>query len=186
MTWPTSYTNPSTTNLDSGSDSPATARADLKDTVDLVNTMANTLATSGVSAATYGNTQQIPSITFDALGRATSATQVYPALRRYSEPVYTHTTTTGNVTVDFDNGNFQTITTTANVALAFVNAPAAGTVTLVINKVALPYVVTFANANIKYAGGASTLSPTANTDMIVATTLNSGTSYLVSIVRGFV
>jgi hypothetical protein len=185
MTWPTSYTNPSTTNLDSGGDSPASARADLKDTVDLVNIMANTLATSGVTAATYGNTQQIPSITFDALGRATTATASYPALRRYSEPVYAHTTTTGNVTVDFNNGNFQTLTATGNITLSFANAPTAGTATLVFVHGGAARTVTFPAANIKYAGGISTVSISNTTDMIVATTLDSGSNYLVSIVRGF-
>ena len=185
MTWPTSYTNPSTTNLDQGSDSPASARADLKDTVDLVNTLANTLATSGVTAGTYGNTQQIPQITFDALGRATTASASYPALRRYSEPVYAHSTTTGNVSVDFNNGNFQTLTATGNITLSFANAPAAGTVTLVFVHGGSVRTVTFPATGIKYAGSISTVSSAVTTDMIIATTVDSGTNYLVSIVKGF-
>jgi len=185
MTWPTAYTNPSTTNLDSGGDSPASARADLKDTVDLVNTMANTLATSGVTASTYGNTQQIPSVTVDALGRITTATASYPALRRYSEPVYTHVTTTGAVTVDFNNGNFQTLTATGNVTLSFANAPAAGTATLVFDHGSAVRTVTFPATGIKYAGSISTVSSAVTTDMIIVTTLDSGSNYLVSIVKGF-
>jgi hypothetical protein len=147
--------------------------------------MANTLATSGVTAATYGNTQQIPSITIDALGRATSATQVYPDLRRYTEPVYTHSTTSGTVTVDFNNGNFQTITANGDVTLAFANAPAAGTVTLVFNHSGGARYVTFPAANIKYSGNVRTVSTSVSTDMIIATTVDSGSNYLVSIVRGF-
>lgn len=185
MTWPTSYTNPSTANLDSGSDSPATARSDLKDTVDLVNTMANTLATSGVTAATYGNSQQIPSVTVDALGRITTATASYPALRRFSEPVYTHATTSGAVTVDFNNGNFQTLTATGNITLSFANAPAAGTVTLVFVHGGAARTVTFPGGIIKYAGSINSVSISDTTDMIIATTLDSGSNYLVSIVRGF-
>lgn len=185
MTWPTSYTNPATTNLDSGSDSPASARADLKDTVDLVNTMANTLATSGVTAATYGNTQQIPTVTVDALGRITTASASYPALRRYSEPVYTHVTTTGAVTVDFNNGNFQTLTATGNITLSFANAPTAGTVTLVFVHGGAARTVTFPGGIIKYAGGINSVSISDTTDMIIVTTLDSGSNYLVSIVRGF-
>ena len=185
MTWPTSYTNPSTTNLDAGSDSPASARADLKDTVDLVNTMANTLATSGVTAGTYGNTQQIPSVTVDALGRITTASASYPALRRFSEPVYTHVTTTGNVSVDFNNGNFQTLTATGNIILSFANAPTAGTVTLVLVHGGAARTVTLSDSNFKYAGSINSVSITDTTDMIIATTLDSGTNYLVSIVKGF-
>lgn len=186
MTWPTAYTNPTTENLDAGSDSPASARVDLKNTVDLVNTMANTLATSGVTAATYGNSQQIPRLTIDAMGRTTSADQVWPDLKRFSEPVYTHSTTTGTITVDFNNGNFQTLTATGNITLQFANAPAAGTVTLVFDHNGTARTCTFPTANIKYAGNVRAVSPTAVTDMIIATTVNSGADYLVSIVRGFV
>lgn len=184
MTWPTQAV--STQHLDSGADNPALARADLKQAVDNLNSVVEELTTSGVTAGTYGNTQQIPQVTVDVKGRVTSATANYPDLRRYTEPVYTHTTTSGNVTVNFNNGNFQTITATGNITLSFANAPAAGTVTLVLDHNGTARTVTFPTSNIKYASNVRTVSSTASTDMIIATTLNNGSNYLVSIVKGFV
>jgi len=110
-------------------------------------------------------------------------------------------TTTGNVTINKANGQVQTIYPTGNVAIAaFTNfvtgvprpngniVNTADTVTLVIQQGATPYTVTMptGNANIRYAGGVSTLAGTANTTTMISITgvynyTTSNNQYLITI-----
>lgn len=171
MTWPN--TQISTEHLDSGTDSPALARANLKSAVDNLNSL--------VAEFTVGTpaSEQVLQYT------GSTWTNQYPNLRRYSEPAYAHGTASGNITVNFANGNFQTITANANITIAYTNAPGSGTVTLLVTH-GNSVVATFANANVRYSGNVRTLTSTEATDMIVATTVDSGGTYYVSIVKGFV
>lgn len=66
---------------------------------DLTGTYPNpTLGTSGVTAATYGDASHVAQVTFDAKGRATSASNVAISAGTGSEINYTQITTTANVT----------------------------------------------------------------------------------------
>jgi hypothetical protein len=171
MTWPN--TQVSTSNLDSGTDSPALARANIKSAVDNLNSL---VAEFNVSTpADYQVLQYAGNVWVNQ----------QPQLKRYSEPVHSHGSTSGNITVNYNNGNFQTITATGNIALTFTNAPDAGTVTLLVTH-GDSVVATFSNANVKYSGNVRSLTSTAATDMIVATTVDTGGTYYVSIVKGFV
>ena len=109
----------------------------------------------------------------------------YPNMKRYTEPTATVSPTTGTVNVDWANGNQQELTMTGNVTLGFVNAPTSGTITVIVNTNATNRAITFANTA-KFAGNVRTISTSNVTDVIVATTSNSGSSYLISIVKGFV
>ena len=109
----------------------------------------------------------------------------YPSLTRYTEPTATISPTTGTVNVDWNNGNQQVVTMTGNITLGFVNAPASGTITVIVNTNSTNRAITFANTA-KFAGNVKTISTTNCTDVIVATTYDSGANYLISIVKGFV
>ncbi len=66
--------SPASGNLSVFSGATSITNSDLTGDVTTAGTVATTLATSGVSAATYGSATAVPVITFDAKGRATSAT----------------------------------------------------------------------------------------------------------------
>ena len=171
MTWPN--TQVSTQHLDAGTDSPALARANLKSAVDNLNSL---VAEFNVGTpADYQVLQYAGNVWVNQ----------QPQLKRYSEPVYSHGSTAGSINVNFDQGNFQTITATGNITVAFTNAPAAGTATLLVTH-GNSVVATFSNANVKYSGNVRSLTSTEATDMIVATTVDAGGTYYVSIVKGFV
>lgn len=175
MTWPN--TQVSTDNLDSGTDSPALARANLKTAVDHVNSV----------VAEFGNVSIVSPAEYQVLQYTTVWQNQYPELARFSEPVQT-AGTSGNVTIDFDQGNQHRITTTGNIVLRFTNAPEAATATVWITQGAgLANTITLSNANVRYSGNIRTFSDTANvTDALIATTLDSGTNWFVSIVKGYV
>jgi len=69
-------------------------------------------------------------------------------LKDYAETVYAHGTTGGSITLNHENGNYQTLTTNAAVALAFGNLPGAGTLGRII-------------MDITYGNAAHTLTVTA-------------------------
>jgi hypothetical protein len=122
-------------------------------------------------------------------------------LERFHELNANSATTTGNVTIDKNNGQVQTIYPTGNITgMTFTNfvprvtrpnstfANAADTVTLIIQQGATPYTVTMptGNTQIRYAGGISAVSSTANTTTMISVTgtynyLTSANQYLVTI-----
>lgn len=168
----------------------------------------------GATPSTYGNTQvsaylpgdaTVTALQANAAAQATSIAtlqgQVYTnsnvaayiptytgvvPVGKYTEAVYTSPTTSGTVILDFANGNQQVINASGNITLGFTGAPTAATITVIFNTGAASRSVTFANTA-KYAGNVRTVSSTTNTtDVIVATTYDSGSNYLISIVKGFV
>jgi len=168
---------------------------------------------TGVTPATYGNTQVAsyltanpPTGTYSNANVASYLTANPPTgtygntqvsaylpgytgvqnLTKYIQPVTTSGTTSGTVVLDFANGNQQVLNPTGNVTLGFTGAPASATMTVIFNTGAASRSVTFANTA-RYAGNVRTVSTTTNTtDIIVATTYDSGSTYLISIVKGFV
>ena len=176
MTWPTSAI--STANLDQGSDNPALARAELKTAVDNINSIVAEFGNVAITSA--ANLQVI-----QYNGTASQWQNQYAEMFRYSESVYTHSTTSGAVTIDFENGNVQRLPATGNITLAYTNFPACGTVTLVIEQPATPVTVTFpANTLTQFAD--TTVSTVGNVvDLVITSTYNAGSTYLASIVKGF-
>lgn len=212
MAWPISQV--STTNLDQGTDNPGLARVELKSAVDNVNSIAaefgNVSLTDsttgqvltkngnvwvGATPVTYGNTQVATYLVDNPPTGTYGNTQVATYLPVYTgvqnltkttEPTTTSATTSGTVVLDFASGNQQVLDPTGNITLGFTGAPAAATMTVIFNTGAASRSVTFANTA-RYAGNVRTVSTTINTtDIIVATTYDSGANYLVSIVKGFV
>lgn len=173
MPWPTA--NITTANVDSGTDQPRLARVQIRDTIDAVNNI----------RAEFGMVNIATPVTDQIIGYTGSTwTNQYPILSRYTEPVYAIGTTSGNVTVNWNNGNQQTITANGNVTISFTNTPAAGTLTIIYDTNGTNRTLTWPNTA-RFAGGVRTISTTNTTDVIVVTTVNSGTTYLVSLVKGF-
>jgi hypothetical protein len=176
MTWPN--TQVSTSNLDSGTDSPALARANIKSAVDNINSV----------VAEFANVSIVSPAQYQVLQYSTNVWQnQYPEINRYSEPVQT-AGSSGTVSIDFATGNQHRITTTGNIVLQFVNAPTSGTATVWITQGAgTANTVTLSNANVRYSSNIRTFSDSAGaTDALIATTLDSGTNWYVSLVKGFV
>lgn len=133
----------------------------------------------------FGNITVVAPTTNQVLQRtATDWVNQDPVMQRYSEPTATVGTTTGTVNVDWASGNQQVLTMTGNVTLGFVNPPASGTITVIVNTNSTNRAITFANTA-KFAGNVRTVSTTNTTDIVVATTYDSGATYLISIVKGF-
>ena len=105
-----------------------------------------------------------------------------PNIKDYAEETYDLGNITGNVTLDFENGNFQYGVLTGNVTLTIANPPAngkVGSMTLELKQdTSGNRTITFPSA-FQYAGGnAPTLSPSANAiDVFVFYTRDGGTSY---------
>lgn len=141
------------------------------------NANVSSYLTANPQPGTYGNTQVSAYIP--------TYTGVVP-VAKYKEGAYVSSTTTGTVNLDFNNGNQQILNATGNITLGFVNAPSASTMSIVFNTGAASRSITFANTA-KYAGNVRTVSTTTNTtDVIVASTYDGGSTYLISIVKGFV
>ena len=194
MTWPN--TQVSTQHLDSGTDNPGLARSDLKSAVDNINSVVSEFGNVNTASATEGQVlTRVSNVWTGSTPTVYGNTQVaqylptftgVQNLTRYQEPVTTLATTTGAVTVSFADGNQHILNMTGNVTLGFTAAPVAGTITIVANTGASSRSITFANT-VRYAGNIRSISTTTNTiDVIVATTVDSGSTYLVSIVKGFV
>jgi len=177
MTWPN--TTPITTaNVDSGLDNPALARIQIKEAIENINAVVAEFSNVAITSAANGHIIQYNSIASQWQNR-------YPIMFGYAETVYTHTTTSGNITVDFENGNVQRIVPTGNLTLAYANFPLVGTVSLFIEQPATPKTVTFP-ATAKTQFGDTTLSTLGNVvDIIISSTYNTGSTYVVSIVKGF-
>ena len=176
MTWPTSSV--STSNLDNGLDNPALARIELLQAVKDVNNVAAEFGNVGISSAANLQILQYN-------GAASQWQNGYLALHRYTERLYDHTTTTGNVTLDYNNGNVQRIQATGNVNIAFANFPPVGTATLVFDHNGANRTATFP-ATGRFQSGISNLTVgTSTIDVVVITTYDAGSTYLISIARNF-
>jgi hypothetical protein len=128
------------------------------------------------------------------------------SLSRFHELNANVTISSGNVTINKQNGQVQQVYMTENVSgVTFSNfvtrvqkpdgtfANQADTVTLIIQQGATPYdfALPTGNAAIRYAGGISTVTSTANTTVMVSVTgvynyNTSATDYLVTVSPGFI
>lgn len=176
VTWPN--TAISTDNLDSGGDNPSLAREQILAAVQDINTVAAEFGNVGINSVANLQVLQYN-------GAAAQWQNGFLALHRFTERLHEVTTTTGNVTVNYNNGNVQRIQATGNVQLTFENFPAVGTVTLVFDHNGANRTATFANTALFQSNVSSLTVGEDTVDVLVISTLNAGTSYLVSIARNF-
>jgi len=177
MTWPTA--NITTANVDNGLDNPALARVQIKQAIDNINSVASEFGNVGITSSTDLHLLQYNSTAGQWQNR-------FPKLHRYEERLYTHSTTQGNVTIDYSNGNVQRIQATGNIAFSYANFPEVGTLTVIIDHNGATRSATWP-ASSRFQSNISSLSVgTAPIDVAVISTYDSGTTYLVSLARGFV
>lgn len=180
MTWPT--TQISTANLDAGTDNPALARAQLKETVDAVNGMMS--AITPVNANTSVATDDV--LQYDG----TNWVNQDLTMKAYQERITSlGTVSSGTVTIDFDSTPVQTLILTGNVTFSFANGSVdtAKSVTLWLQHSGGGRTITWP-AGTRFAFGDDSLSTTASAiDMIhIQTVYLWGSPYkMVSIVKGF-
>lgn len=104
-------------------------------------------------------------------------------LKNYSEYVKAHGNVGASLTIDFNDGNVQTLTLTANCTITITNSPAsgrAGSMVLIISQDATGSRTITWPAAVKWPGAtAPTLTTTASKrDVITLFTVDGGTSYL--------
>jgi hypothetical protein len=177
MTWPTSSV--STSNLDNGLDNPALARIELLQAVKDVNNVAAEFGNVGISSA--ANLQML-----QYNGTASQWQNTFPELHRYKEKTYDHGTTGGNITINYDNGNVQRITSNGTaISFGFSNWPVTGTVSVLIQHGVSPATATWP-ATVKAAANDRYLSLDANvTDLVHISTIGSTSTYYLTVVRGY-
>lgn len=112
--------------------------------------------------------------------------QLYNAQFLYnSQTVYALGTVSGNVTIDYHNGQVQTLTTSGNITLSFTNFPTSGKA----GELVLILTLGSGSHTITYPGSANTAgwaNPTyAGVFLIDFYTINGGTTIYVSNKRGF-
>lgn len=176
MTWPSG--NISLANLDSGSDSISSARADLYEAVNKVNLMIDNgpTAEGGGSYVDITTTQTIS-------GNKTFTGNV--VLNEYQEYVYNIGTTSGSVTPNWSNGPVQTITLNGNLTLNTpVNMSAGASVVLIIRQDATGLRTLTANSAYKFQAGMKTLS-TAGSAIDILSIFYDSTNYLCSLAKGY-
>ena len=166
-TWP-SASKASTTNLDSGTDKPRLARADLKNNVDNVN---NIIDYFNVSSATDGDMLVYNSNTAKVeLG--TSNGGLLNIKESTKETINNIVATSGSVTVDVTAAPVHVITINNNTDFNFTNMTAGTSVALIIKINANSTTVTFTGGvgatAVKFPGGAPTITQsTGNIDYVV-------------------
>jgi hypothetical protein len=176
MSWPAS--NVPTTNLDAGTDSPASARADLLQAVQYVNTF-------------IAEAARLDANNFVGLQNLQDQILQRPEIKDYSETVATPAISAGTLTLDMETGNVFNVSMNANVTtLTITNPPAtgkAGSITLILTQDGTGG-KTMTWGTKKWAGGTSTaLSTAANAiDIFTLFTINAGTTwYVVNVGKDF-
>jgi hypothetical protein len=192
-TWPSASKAP-TTNLDSGTDSPAAARADLKTNVDNVNSvidMFDIASPTNNQILKYNNSNSRFELTanFDpaspgAIGSSTpsSATFTSTSLKDIRETVYT-LSYASTITPDVANGTIQKVTLTGNVTFSAFSNPVAGqSMTLIVTQDGTGSRTL--TSTMKWSGGTKTLSTAAGSIDIISVFYD-GTNYFASLGKAF-
>ena len=198
-TWP-SASKASTTNLDSGTDSPASARADLKTNVDNVNSvidMFNITSPSNNQILKYNNSNSRFELAtnFDpaspgAIGSSTASSGAFTSissstnatLKDIRETVYS-LTYASTITPDVANGTIQKVTLTGNVTFSAFSNPVAGqSMTLIVTQDGTGSRTL--TSTMKWSGGTKTLSTAAGSIDIISVFYD-GTDYYASLGKAF-
>jgi hypothetical protein len=198
-TWP-SASKASTTNLDSGTDSPASARADLKTNVDNVNSvidMFNIDSPSNNQILKYNNSNSRFELAtnFDpaspgAIGSSTASSGAFTSissstnatLKDIRETVYS-LTYASTITPDVANGTIQKVTLTGNVTFSAFSNPVAGqSMTLIVTQDGTGSRTL--TSTMKWSGGTKTLSTAAGSIDIISVFYD-GTDYYASLGKAF-
>jgi hypothetical protein len=202
-TWP-SGTKASTSNLDAGTDSPASARADLKTNVDNVNSvidMFNITSPANNQILKYNSSTNVFDLATDstvdltapgAIGGSTPAAGSFTNLAStgtmtFKQPIEA-TYDNGNtgaatITPNATNGSVQKYTLTGNITLNAFASPVAGqsmTLFLIQDGTGSRTLT----STMKWSGASKTLSTAANS-IDIATIYYDGTSYYASLAKGF-
>ena len=177
VTWPN--TAISTENLDSGGDNPSLARIQILAAVQDINSVAAEFGNVGIN--TVANLQMLQ---YNSTGAQWQ--NQFPTLHRYKEQTYDFGTTSGNIVIDYDNGNVQKITANANINITFSNFPVSGTVSLLVQHGASPAVANWP-ASVRAANNDRFLSVDGNVaDIVHISTVGSTSLHYVTVVRGYV
>jgi hypothetical protein len=198
-TWP-SASKASTANLDSGTDSPASARADLKTNVDNVNSvidMFNIDSPSNNQILKYNNSNSRFELAtnFDpaspgAIGSSTASSGAFTSissstnatLKDIRETVYS-LTYASTITPDVANGTIQKVTLTGNVTFSAFSNPVAGqSMTLIVTQDGTGSRTL--TSTMKWSGGTKTLSTAAGSIDIISVFYD-GTNYFASLGKAF-
>jgi hypothetical protein len=190
-TWPS--TKAATTNLDSGSDKPSLARADIKQNVDNVNAIIDMFDLTGSTDGdilvydTTSGTFQLEAPPVTIVGNdlkmipASTGKSVVNNINYYESP-YT-LTYASTITPDVANGNVQIVTLTGAVTFsAFSNSIAGQSLTLIVKQDGTGSRAL--TSTMKFAGGTKTLSTAANSVDII-TVFYDGTNYWASLGKDF-
>ena len=200
-TWP-SGTKASTTNLDSGGDSPASARADLKTNVDNVNSVIdmfnivtpanNQILKYNSGTAVFDLASNVDLTAPGAIGGSTASTGAFTNLsstgtmtfKQPIEAVYDNGNSgAATITPNATNGSVQKYTLTGNITLNAFASPVAGqsmTLFLIQDGTGTRTLT----STMKWSGASKTLS-TAASSIDIATIYYDGTSYYASLAKGF-
>lgn len=177
MTWPTG--NISTANVDNGLDNPALARVQIKQSIDDINAVVAEFGNVGISSAANLQVLQYS-------GSANQWQNGYLAVHRITEPIYDFGSASGNITVDYNNGNVQRITASGNIAFAMNNFPTSGTVTVLVQHGVTPALATWPNTVVA-SNNDRFLSTDSNVaDIVHISTIGSTATYYVSIIKGYI
>ena len=136
------------------------------------------------SITNYGPQNQYATFTSNAAVVLTSANL---SLGNYQEKQYSLGTTSGNLSINYNNGTVQTATLNGDIQLwsnNFTNFIAGRSITLILTQDATGSRV-LNTTNLKYAGGITTLSTAANS-IDVMNIYYDGTNYLTALVKGYV
>lgn len=167
MAWPTA--NVSLSNVDAGSDSISSARADIYTAMSYVNEIRE-FGVNTTDNQTIGGNKTFTGNT---------------TLNEYVETVYALGSTSGTITPSVYNGPVQTLTLTGNLTL---NAPTGMTtgsnMVLIIRQDGTGSRAMTANTAYKFAGNSKTLSTAANS-IDVMTVFYDGTNYLCSLNKNY-
>ena len=190
-TWPS--TKAATVNLDSGTDKPSLARADLKQNVDNVNSIIDMFDMTGSTDGdilvydTTSGTFLLESPPVVTVGNdlkmipISTGKSVVNNINYYESP-YT-LSYSATITPDVANGNVQIITLTGEVTFsAFTNPIAGQSLTLIVKQDATGSRAL--TSTMKFAGASKTLSTAANAVDILSITYD-GTNYWASLSKGY-
>lgn len=198
-TWPSASKAP-TTNLDSGTDSPAAARADIKTNVDNVNEiidMFNIASPTNNQILKYNSSNSRFELVanFDpaspgAIGGSTASSGAFTSissstnatLKDIRETVFT-LTYASTITPDVANGTIQKVTLTGNVTFSAFSNPVAGqSMTLIVTQDGTGSRTL--TSTMKWSGGTKTLSTAAGSIDIISVFYD-GTNYFASLGKAF-
>jgi len=149
----------------------------------LVQGTGTALSSTGVDAGTGDVTVATTAADANNAGHVSTGTQTFGGRKTYDSQYLSAINDLGNsgsgtVTVDWDNGNYQTLTLTGNCTIAFSNGQAGGRYLLEINTGAGGFTVTWPSITWLRSGGVAPTVPTAASKTAVVGLSKNATAYI--------